>query len=140
MNYEHFKLAAAVADDAISYGACRCFCHRIRHIRRRLYQGFMAEPGASTALFPKMVRSLIPSAQSGTMKKRATPPANQAARIHCAFRAGDRADGETLAAIQTLRGLDCDDLAAVRLAAAAARLRHIAGTTCLQTIQAAFTE
>ena len=83
MNYEHFKLAAAVADDAILYGACRCFCHRIRHIRRRLYQDFMAEPGASTALFPKMVRSLIPSAQSGTIKKRATPPANQAARIHC---------------------------------------------------------
>jgi hypothetical protein len=53
MNYEHFKLAAAVADDAILYGACRCFCHRIRHIRRRLYQDFMAEPGASTALFPK---------------------------------------------------------------------------------------
>jgi uncharacterized protein YerC len=105
MNYEHFKLAAAVADDVILYGACRCFCHRIRHIRRRLYQDFMAEPGASTALFPKMVRSLIPSAQSGTMKKRATPPANQAARIHCAFRAGDRADGETLAAISKSYGV-----------------------------------
>ena len=39
-----------------------------------------------------------------------------------------RADGETLGAIsQKLRGFDCDDLAAVTLAAAAARLRYIAG-------------
>ena len=41
-----------------------------------------------------------------------------------------RADGgDTGGHLQKLRGLDCDDLAAVKLAADVARLRHIAGTT-----------
>jgi hypothetical protein len=49
MKYEHFKLAAllAVADDAILYSACRCFCHRIRYQAQGSAQDFMAEPGAS---------------------------------------------------------------------------------------------
>ena len=67
MNYEHFKLAAAVADDAILYGACRCFCHRIRHIRRRLYQDFMAEPGASLVhTRVGIVDAFAPTSEHGT--------------------------------------------------------------------------
>ena len=91
--------AAAVAEDDAIVGTLPVFLHRIRRIRRRLYQIFIGGAWRVDGSFPKMVRSLIPSAQSGTMKKRATQPANPTARIHCAFRAGDRADGETLEAI-----------------------------------------